>query len=58
MDPFSAIFEQGHVPAQVQAARRACIQDTLERQVAAAVAVAVAVAVVDRPVMPSVAPAS
>ena len=30
---FSAIFEQGSDPAQVQAARRACIQDTIERQV-------------------------
>ena len=32
---FSAIFEQGHDPAQVQATRRACILDTIERQVAA-----------------------
>lgn len=32
---FSAIFEQGHDPAQVQAARHACIVDTIERQVAA-----------------------
>lgn len=30
---FSAIFEQGSNAAQVQAARRACIQDTIERQV-------------------------
>lgn len=32
---FSAIFEQGDDPAQVLAARRARIQDTIERQVAA-----------------------
>ena len=32
---FSAIFEQSSDPAQVQAARRACIQDTIERQVIA-----------------------
>lgn len=32
---FSAIFEQGSDPVQVQAARRACIQDTVERQVVA-----------------------
>ena len=32
---FSAIFESGHDPAQVQRERRACIQDTLARQVMA-----------------------
>lgn len=32
---FSAIFETGHDPAQVQRERRACIQDTLARQVMA-----------------------
>ena len=32
---FSAIFELGSDPAQVQLARRACIHDTIERQVVA-----------------------